>query len=141
MSGAGIELSQTANTKESMDCCAAGSASTWPGEGGEDSDRLGHLKFQASCKHCSCCSCRMAGFTLDMLSVLTVARDLTAFWRASNNRDLQRSLSPLESACRSQTPVSCGQNSYSSLRNTCCRSADLQRPYNAVLSPCYAKQQ
>ncbi len=49
---------------------------TSPGEGGEASDRVGHLKAQASCTHCSCCSCRMAGFTLDTLSVLTVARDL-----------------------------------------------------------------
>lgn len=49
---------------------------TSPGEDGEASDRLGHLKAQASCTHCSCCSCKMAGFTLDTLSVLTVARDL-----------------------------------------------------------------
>lgn len=75
---------------------------TCPGEGGRDKESVGHLKFQASCKHCSCCSCRIAGLTLDTLSVLRVARDLTAFWRASNSRDLQRSLSPEDSACSKQ---------------------------------------
>ena len=69
------------------------------GDGGRDNDRLGHLKFQASCKHCSCCSCKIAGLTLDTLSVLTVARVLTAFWRASKSNDLQRSLSPEDRPC------------------------------------------
>lgn len=79
-----------------------GGCRTCPGEGGKDKESEGHLKFQASCKHCSCCSCRTAGLTFDTLSVLTLARDLTAFWRAEKSRDLQRSLSPEDSACSKQ---------------------------------------
>ena len=47
----------------------------------------------------------MAGFTLDTLSVLTVAKALTASWRASNSKDLHLPLSPSDKACETGADV------------------------------------